>query len=174
MKKLILIIMIVFLFAGCNQFSLMFYDYTWQIPEDFKTTREVMDFVAVRSVYVNLITRADYSDNRFTYVRDPSDECLLPDEFYYRGYGDCEDFALMLQFLFEVELGYSADLILGYYDGSSTLHAWVESDGAIYETLTGEIGDKNSYEPVKRYKYPDSAWMVETFGGFLADSEYNY
>jgi len=145
--KKIIIILIVFTVFSCNLTGVID-SYDWQIP-----------------VKINTVQRAlDYIHANYTYT--PKYGVFLPDEFYKYGYGDCEDYALMLQFIFETKLNKHADIVIGYY--LDNLHAWVESDGKIYEPTAGMINDyPQLYIENYRYKYPDSIYMVRSYGGFI-------
>lgn len=143
----IIIILITLTIFSCNLTGVIDL-YDWQIP-----------------VKINTVQRAlDYIHANYTYT--PKYGVFLPDEFYKYGYGDCEDYALMLQFIFETELNKRADIVIGYY--LNNLHAWVESDGKIYEPTAGIINNyPQLYIENHRYKYPDSIYMVRSYGGFI-------
>ena len=153
MKRLCIIFIVVILFTGCR----MELKYDWQIPETITTIEEALDHVT-------------------TYDYVPKYGCFTPEELYRRGYGDCEDLALMLQYLFESQLNMNADFIVGYFNGGSVYHAWVESGGVVYEATSGSIAGDSAflYAGSYRYTYPGSVRMVQMYGGFLEDPAYRY
>jgi len=128
-------------------------DYEWQIPIEINTKQEALDYVD-------------------SYQFEEKQGVFTPEEFYYQGFGDCEDFSLMLQFIFETELNIKADIIGGTYN--DVPHAWVEVNGIIYESTLGRINESPLYEPLYRYEYPYSVIMIERLGGFLKDDKYRY
>ena len=140
-----LFILIIFI-SSCNLTGEI-YPYDWQIPIEINTKQEALDYVS-------------------TYNYEPKYGVFLPDEFYNSGYGDCEDFALMFQYILETQLNIKADLIGGEYNGIP--HMWVESNGVIYEPTAGVINNNTElYNPIYRFEYPDSVYTVRMYGGFI-------
>ena len=140
-------ILILFI-TSCNLTGTI-YPYKWQIPVKINTVQEALDYV----------------DDNYTYT--PKYGVFLPDEFYEYGYGDCEDFALMFQYILETQLNIKADLVGGHYNNSETWHMWVESEGNIYEPTAGVINNyPELYQELYRYEYPESVYMVRGDGGF--------
>ena len=140
------LIILIILICSCNlQGDKKKYD--WQIPVEINTKQEALDYVS-------------------DYQYEIKQGVFLPDEFYKNGYGDCEDFSLMLQYIFETQLDIDADCVNGYYMGS--FHMWVKSNGIIYEPTAGmENNYPELYQEMNKYKYPDSVLMVEYYGGFI-------
>jgi len=123
--------------------------YNWSLPVEINSAKEALEYVS------------DYN-------YEPKTGVFLPEEFYYKKYGDCEDFALMLVFILETKLDQKAYLVGGYYNNSSNLHMWVESDGVIYEPTAGAINNNpDLYEELYRYEYNGAIRMVKQYGGFI-------
>ncbi len=142
------IIIIVLIFTSCNLTGEL-YKYDWQIPVEINTIQEALDYMEI-----------------YNYVEKSG--VFLPNEFYNKGYGDCEDFALMFQYIFETQLDIKANIIIGYYNNSNVMHAWVEIEDIIYEPTAGiENNYPELYNSIYRYEYPDSIYMVRTYGGFV-------
>ena len=142
--------LIIVLIISC---TLTIPEYDWQIPIEINTIQEALDYVD-------------------SFQFEEKQGVFTPEEFYYQGFGDCEDFSLMLQFILETELNIKADIIGGTYNGVP--HAWVEVDGIIHESTLGRINESPLYEPLYRYEYPYSVIMIERLGGFLKDDKYRY
>lgn len=149
-----IIIFLLFITISCNLIWNTI-EYTWQIPIEINTKQEALDYVD-------------------TYEYEPKEGVFTPDEFYDNSHGDCEDFSLMLQYLFETKLNIKADLIIGLFD-NSVGHAWIESNGIMYESTSGIIITKlELYNPLYKYSYPESVQMVQYYGGFINDKIYKY
>ncbi len=152
MKYIILLIIIIF--SGCYGVI----EYTWQIPESVVTIQEAFDII-----------------DKYTYA--PKFKCFTPEELYSFRYGDCEDFSLMLQYLFESQLNIDADLIVGKFNNSLYYHAWIETNEDKYDATAGvKISEEQKYMFVGeyRYTYPGSVRMVQKYGGFIFDPAYEY
>ena len=123
--------------------------YDWTIPVEITSPDDALKYI-----------------DELTYT--PKATVFLPEELFYQRYGDCDDFALMLQFILETELNIDADLVGGYYNGSTALHMWVEAAGIIYEPTAGTVNNNpDLYEELYRYSYPQSIRMVKQYGGFI-------
>jgi hypothetical protein len=154
MKNLITIFIVVILIMSCR----VELKYDWQIPESITTIEEALEHV-----------------NTYAYIS--SFEYFTPEELYNRGYGNCGSVTLMLQYLFESQLGMNAILVAGHFNGGPLNHAWVESGGEIYDATSGsKVSKEQKYMYVGAYKYtyPGSVRMVQMYGGFLANPEYAY
>lgn len=145
MKGNIIFILINIMFS-CNLTGEI-HKYSWQIPIDINTKQEALDYVK-------------------TYDYIAKKGVFTPDQFYLQGYGDCEDFALMFQYILETELNIEATLVGGTYN--NRLHMWVESEGIIYEPTAGIINPYTDlYIEWYRYECPESINMVRRYGGFI-------
>ncbi len=154
MKTILIIITLISILLSCS----IELTYDWQIPENIRTIEKALSYVST-----------------INYV--PKYGCFTPEELYYWGYGDCEDFTLMLQYLFESQLGLNADFIIGKFNNSSYYHAWIESNGNIYDATGGiKISEeqKYMYKGEYRYTYPGSIRIVQKYGGFITDPAYLY
>jgi len=120
------------------------------------------------SIEVNTIQQAlDYVSS-YTYKLHYG--VYTPEEFYTNGHGDCEDFSIMLLYLFTQKLNLNAYLILGKYN-NSTNHAWVElSNGDWYDATAGcIITTRELFTPEYKYTYDEAIRSIFINGGFLPD-----
>lgn len=129
--------------------------YDWELPIEITTIHQALKYV-----------------HGFTY-QENNDEIFTPEELYNAGYGDCADFSIMLQFIFETKLNLTADLVAGKYNSESVNHSWVESEGIIYETTSNHY-NLDYYKPVYKFEYPESVCLVEFYGELLRLNRYRY
>ena len=140
-------ILIIILITSCSLTGELYIS-DWDLPVEINTKQEALNYVA-------------------TFQYKEKQGVFTPEEFYYNGYGDCEDFALMLQYIFETQLNIKANLVGGYYL-TDNLHMWVESEGIIYEPTAGMVNNyPELYTELYRFDYIEAARMIQMYGGFI-------
>lgn len=145
--KYIIIILIVII-SSCSLTGELYIS-EWELPIEINTLQNALDYVHTNYIYV------------------AKSGVFVPEEFYNKGYGDCEDFALMFQYILETQLNIKADLIIGYYL-TDNLHAWIESGNIIYEPTAGMVNNyPDLYTELYRYNYIEAIRMIQMYGGFI-------
>jgi hypothetical protein len=141
------IIILILIISSCNLTGELYIS-DWELPVKINTIQEALDYV----------------DDNYNYVEKSG--VFLPEEFYDNPYGDCEDFALMFQFILETKLNIKSDLVGGYH--YTSWHMWVESEGVIYEPTAGITNNyPDQYEELYRWDYIEAMREIQAYGGFI-------
>jgi len=95
---------------------------------------------------------AEYIQGEIFYFPDMIDSIDNPEEVLTRGYGDCDDYALLFMNIAYFELGVKFDLASVYVNSTDTRmivnggfvnHAMVSLNGILYSAYTGEVVEDN-------------------------------
>lgn len=116
MRKAIFTVLVVVLFASCEQL----------MPSS--------QLIRTPTLQLNSLTEIrEYITSNITYVADTTDRWQAPQETIDKGTGDCEDFCLLAGY-FADKLGYSVYLV--GISSSKGNHMILELDGVYYEAQT--------------------------------------
>ena len=153
-----ILILCVISIISCSLLEATYSSYKWELPIEIFTVEEAMSYLV--------------DENNYEY-REHNNRHYLPHEFYNKGWGDCKEYALMLQFIFETQLDIKATLVSGYSNGKP--HMWIEANRLVYEPTSGQIRLKdNRYESEHKFEYPLSVEMVQFYGSLQGFPIYRY
>lgn len=89
------------------------------------------------------------------YKKDRYDDWQLPQETIDRGYGDCEDMAILLMGIMQYQKGYQSEMLVVKLD-NSIYHAVVRYNGKIYDCTSGTSNGNTNYKIIEVYNYNDA------------------
>lgn len=120
MKKVLLVLALSLILAGCDLLPVWFYDaesYRFPVAESFSSSVQVFDW-AFRNIHY-----------------ENSNDWVMPDQTYARRAGNCKGIATLCMYLLHVQLGaevtmVAVQLVAG---DSSTGHALVRVNGDLYD-----------------------------------------
>ena len=132
MKVLLVLLAMILFISGCTQTTLYPDDNDCPVISDALMSDVQKSLHIARSINYQIeYGSEDYWQN--------------PDETFIRGYGDCEDLAIMFHWYLK-EQGIESMVVVGKVNSSDTLHAWVEIP------LVGE--SKLLVDPTCSYCFP--------------------
>lgn len=153
MNKLFLLLTFVIAFLGCNNLSL-----------DQRMDLGILQMIQGHEVYY--ADFGDFSDEKpidekikdivsvmnknMVYQSIPNEQYILPNPqvIWERGYGDCDQFAIVLMNILYVELGMKPQFVAtnilrtrSVVEGGEASHAAIYLNGKVYEPQTGQVVD---------------------------------
>lgn len=150
MRKIVIILSLVVLFNSCNLYDVGS-DVMYGLKAGGKELYHHPDFASVENI-------SQYIKDHVTYKVDEVDTWSSPKETMDRGYGDCDDIAILYLNILYIKTGKKGNLLLGYVrreivSGGDINHAFVEVDGFPIEPTTGrkvvwKVGYRYSFDHV--------------------------
>ena len=138
MKKIIFILLVVFAVSGCDHFQDLYF--LAKIGDGFDLYYHE-DFEKLKSI--TQIT--EWVNSNIEYEKDAiGSSWQSPEETLKRGFGDCEDIAILLINIIYVSLGVKTDLVCNdvnnrkIVNGGKVNHAEIHYNGTIYDIYTAK------------------------------------
>ena len=144
MKKIVVFLFV--LFSTLLNYSCELYNYTADAIYSDMASGHDLYYLEDYDDLTNVYLISNYIDRNVRYKSEDVDRWSNPENTINRGYGDCEDFAILFMCIAYYSMGIKYDLVLvddsrKIEDGGFTNHACVRYNGKVIDPIIGRPVD---------------------------------
>ncbi len=154
------ILIVIFLFMCCCDFTSELENVEVEEMHDYYFENDIK-IESIEDALCFVYSEIEYK--RDTTVRD---DWQLPEETLRIKSGDCEDFAILFQYLVETKLNIKTYTILVYRLDTQTIHSIVEINGFYYEVTSNfkYYNFPKNTNIIYKIPYSETIWMTYHYG----------